>query len=191
MKTKKCISIALTALLTAASIMPQTADSYFQTDIVSAEQSADTTAEEKQIAFSLPSGYYDSEMKVELASKSGRTIVYTTDGSDPTKSSAAQVYSSAITVTDRTNEPNIWSLYEENESSDQSVSRQTGYKKPTYNVEKVTVIRAAVKNQDGTYGKVESETYIIKNGVLKQFDNIMVVSLVTDPDNLFSPETGI
>ncbi|MBR3026181.1 MAG: chitobiase/beta-hexosaminidase C-terminal domain-containing protein [Oscillospiraceae bacterium] len=191
MKTQKCISIALTALLTAASFMPQTALSFLSADIISAEESAEVTAEEREIGFSVPSGCYDSEMKVELSSKSGRTIVYTTDGSDPTKSSTAQVYSSAVTVTDRTNEPNKWSLYEENENSDQSVSRQTGYKKPTYNVEKVTVIRAAVKNQDGTYGKVESETYIIKNGVLKQFDDIMVVSLVTDPDNLFSPDTGI
>lgn len=191
MKTQKCISIALAALLTAASLLPQTADSFFKTDIISAEETTDATVEEKEIGFSLPSGYYDSEMKVELASKSGRTIVYTTDGSDPTKSSTAQVYSAPVTVTDRTNEPNIWSLYEENENSDQSISRQTGYKKPTYNVEKVTVIRAAVKNTDGSFGKVESETYIIKSGVLKQFEDIMVVSLVTDPDNLFSPDTGI
>ncbi|MBP0961076.1 MAG: chitobiase/beta-hexosaminidase C-terminal domain-containing protein, partial [Oscillospiraceae bacterium] len=144
MKTHKCVGIAVAALLMTASFVPQSAGSYFPAGVISAEEAADPAVEEKEIAFSLPSGYYDSEMKVELASKSGRTIVYTVDGSDPTKSSTAKEYSSAITVTDRTNEPNIWSLYEENENSDQSISRQTGYKKPTYNVEKVTVIRAAV-----------------------------------------------
>ena len=73
MKMQKCISIALTALLTAASFMPQASLSFYFADNISAEESADAAVAEREIGFSVPSGCYDSEMKVELSSKSGRS----------------------------------------------------------------------------------------------------------------------
>lgn len=141
--------------------------------------------------FSSPSGFYGADFALTLSASANDKIYYTTDGSDPLTSSTAQVYSSAITVTDRTNEPNIYSAYSEDDNSATSISRGTGYKKPPFNVDKATVVRAAAKNSDGTFSRVISQTYFITSGSLSQYKDITVVSLVTDPDNLFDAEKGI
>ena len=141
--------------------------------------------------FSAPSGFYGTDFALTLSSGRNDTIYYTTDGSDPKTSSTAQVYSSAVTVKDRTSEPNLYSNYAENENSAVSISRQTGYQKPTFNVDKATVVRAAAKSADGTFSKVVSQTYFVTSGNLAQYKDLTVVSLVTDPDNLFDPDKGI
>lgn len=141
-------------------------------------------------AFSAESGFYGSDFSLTL-SADNCDIYYTVDGSNPATSETAQKYSSAITVKDRTNEPNIYSVYDENESSATSISRGTGYQKPPFNVDKATVVRAVAKNSDGLYSDVVSRTYFITSGALSQYKNMTVVSLVTDPDNLFDPEKGI
>ncbi len=141
--------------------------------------------------FSSPSGFYGTDFALTLSAGKGNTIYYTTDGSDPLTSSTAQVYTSAITVKDRTSEPNIYSSYAEDENSAVSIARGTGYKKPPFNVDKATVVRAAAKNSDGTFSKTASQTYFVTTGDLAQYKNMTVVSLVTDPDNLFDPDKGI
>ena len=141
--------------------------------------------------FSAPSGFYGTDFALTLSAGANTTIRYTTDGSDPLTSPTAQDYTSAITVKDRTNEPNIYSANVEDDNSATSISRGTGYKKPPFNVDKATVVRAAAKNADGTYSRVASQTYFITSGSLSQYKNTTVVSLVTDPDNLFDPDKGI
>lgn len=142
-------------------------------------------------SFSAPSGFYGTDFALTLSAAPNTTIRYTTDGSDPLTSPTAHDYTSAITVKDRTNEENIYSVYAEDDNSATSISRGTGYKKPPFNVDKATVVRAAAKNADGTFSKVASQTYFITSGVLSQYKDMTVVSLVTDPDNLFDPDKGI
>lgn len=139
--------------------------------------------------FSAPSGFYGTDFALELSGRGD--IWYTTDGSDPLTSSTAQKYTGAVTVKDRTNEANLYSAYGEDENSAVSVSRGTGYKSPNFPVDKATVVRAAAKNADGTTSKVVSQTYFITSGGLAQYQDMTVVSLVTDPDNLFDPDKGI
>jgi hypothetical protein len=141
--------------------------------------------------FSAPSGFYGTDFSLTLSSGKNDSVYYTIDGSDPTNSSTAQKYSSAITVKDRTSEPNLYSSCSEDENSATSISRGTGYQKPTFNVDKATVVRAAAKNADGTFSKVVSQTYFVTSSNLAQYKNMTVVSLVTDPDNLFDPDKGI
>lgn len=140
--------------------------------------------------FSAQSGFYSTDLALTLSANSDDTIYYTTDGSDPKTSATAQVYSSAITVKDRSNEQNIYSAKVEDESAT-SISRGTGYQPPPFKVDKATVVRAAAKNSDGTFSKVVSQTYFVTSGSLAQYKNMTVVSLVTDPDNLFDPDKGI
>ncbi len=141
--------------------------------------------------FSSQSGFYGTDFSLTLSSAENETIYFTLDGSDPTNSSTAQVYSGAITVRDRTNEANLWSSYAEDENSPLSVSLGIGYQKPNFNVDKATVVRAAAKSADGKFSDVVSQTYFVTTGNLAQYKNLTVVSVVTNPDNLFDPDKGI
>ncbi len=141
--------------------------------------------------FSAKSGFYGSDFALTLSSANNDTIYYTTDGSDPTNSSTAQIYSGTISVQDRTNQQNIYSAYTEDENSAQSICRGVGYKQPPFNVDKATVVRAAAKSQNGKFSDVISQTYFVTSGNLAQYKNLTVVSLVTNPDNLFNPDKGI
>ena len=142
------------------------------------------------ITFSQESGFYQTEFALTLKSSDGSSIYYTTDGSDPTKSNTAKEYTSPINVKDRSDEPNIYSDYAEDENSAISVSRGTGYKKPPFLVEKCMVVRAVTKNAQG-YGKIVNKSYFITTGQLAQYKEYTVVSLVTNPENLFDPDKGI
>ena len=141
--------------------------------------------------FSAGSGFYGTDFSLSLSVSDDSEIYFTTDGTNPTTSDTARKYSSAISIKDRTNEPNIYSEYAEDENSATSISRGTGYQKPPFNVDKATVVRAAAKNSNGTFSNVVSQTYFISSGNLSQYKNMTVVSLVTDPENLFDPEKGI
>ena len=142
------------------------------------------------ITFSQESGFYPNEFELTLKSSDGSSIYYTTDGSDPTKSNTAKEYTSPIKVKDRSDEPNIYSDYAEDENSAISVSRGTGYQKPPFLVEKCMVVRAVTKSGQG-YGKVVNKSYFITTGQLAQYKDYTVVSLVTNPENLFDPDKGI
>ncbi len=152
--------------------------------------SVSAAEQESALSFSAQSGFYGTDFQLTLTASGGGEIYYTTDGSNPVSSGTSQVYRGAITVRDQTNQPNVYSTYEEN-STAQSISHGTGYRKPTFSVDKATVVRAAVKKADGTYSEVEDQTYFITNGNLSQYKDMTVVSLVTDPDNLFDPDKGI
>lgn len=143
--------------------------------------------------FSAVSGFYGTDFSLSMTAPAGTTIVYTTDGSNPITSNTAQTYNSPITVKQRSGEPNIYSEYEENEMSATSISRGTSYRKPSFNVDKATVVRAAAKNSDGTYSSVTDQVYFITSGNTTNtaYQNLTVISLVTDPENLFDPDKGI
>ena len=142
------------------------------------------------ITFSQESGFYPNDFTLTLTSSDNSKIYYTTDGSDPTSSKTAQEYSGPIQVKDRSNEPNIYSDYAEDENSAISVSRGTGYKKPPFLVEKGMVVRAAAKNGQN-FGKIHEKSYFVTTGQLAQYKEFTVISLVTNPDNLFDPDKGI
>lgn len=181
----RLFAIALAVVVSSAAILPSYLDVTYEDNfkIHAAEQ-------ESLPVFSSESGFYGTDFALTLSVAGDGDIYYTTDGTDPCDSETSQLYSGPVTVKDRTNEPNLYSKYEENGTA-QSVSRGIGYKKPTFNVDKATVVRAVVKNTDGTYGSTVNHTYFITSGKLSQYKNMTVVSLVTNPDNLFDPDKGI
>lgn len=160
-------------------------------EVMSATPGSTNDAVTSAPVFSAESGFYGTDFELSLSASANETIYYTVDGSDPTASPTAQVYSGAITVQDRTNEANLYSAYAEDDNSAQSICRGVGYKQPTFNVDKATVVRAAAKSESGAFSEVISRTYFVTTGNLAQYQNLTVVSLVTDPDNLFDPDTGI
>lgn len=99
-------------------------------------------------AFSLEGGYVDAGTQVSITVPDGCRVVYTTDGSVPTASSA--VYSEPITIS------------------------------------RTTVLRAAAIRDGLLDSQCVTETYLVEDR-----HSVAVVSLSSNPSNLFGTRTGI
>ena len=149
------------------------------------------TSSQDDIIFSKDSGFYNSEFLLTLSTSSETLkIFYTTDGSDPTNSNTSTEYIEPIKIIDRSQEKNIYSNYEEDMDSPLSISYNSKYRKPPFPLDKAMVIRAVSKKGE-VYGNTTSKTYFITNKELSQFQRFSIISLVTNPDNLFDPDKGI
>ncbi len=132
--------------------------------------------------FSMESGFYDSEFQLSVTGAEGTQILYTTDGSDPRTSSTAQNYQGEIRIYDNTNTSNVYSAV-----SDIALG---GYTVPNMNVDKGMVIRAVCVDADGNYSDVVNKSYYI-NKTRSFYDEMKVISIVSDPANFFDADTGI
>ena len=141
--------------------------------------------------FSAESGFYDTNFQLTLTADDGLDIYYTLDGTDPTVSDTAVKFSSPITVKDRTNEPNGISSLGGGLNQTGSILFDREFAPPNFNIDKATVVRAAAKNADDTFSSVGQQTYFVTNGNLDRYSDTTVISLVTDPDNLYGEEEGI
>ena len=132
--------------------------------------------------FSVEGGFYNNVFDLTVTSKEQNAVYYTTDGSDPTASKTAMLYTDAISIYDNTSEPNIYSAIR-----DITIST---YYPPSQKVDKGIVIRAAAKDADGNFSDVVTNSYFVGK-TASYYSDMKVVSLVTDNDNLFSSEDGI
>ena len=156
------------------------------------EKEEEDNEEIKPPTFSHTSGFYPENFTLKLSSDKKTTIYYTVDSSNPKTSNTSKEFKDDILIYDRSLEPNIYSAYGEDDDSPLSISRfQKYYHPPDYPVEKAMVIRAVAKNENGNYSEAVSETYFVTDKDLNRYKDLTVISLVTDPDNLFSPDTGI
>ena len=132
--------------------------------------------------FSRASGAFTDSFELTISAPDGAKIYYTTDGSTPTEKSTE--YTGAITVKNRTSEPNVLAAMDKRLFTD-----RYGSGRPTVNVDKATVIRAiAVK--DGQISAASTASYFV--GITNEtYSNVAIMSIVTDSDNLFDPTTGI
>ena len=150
--------------------------------------------EETQIrppGFSRVSGFYPQNFKLKLSSEENTKIYYTLDSSDPKTSPTSQEFKDYILIYDRSLEPNIFSSYGEDDDSPISISRGHRYKGVQHLVDKAMIVRAVSKNEKGEFSQVISKTYFVTNEDLYKYEDTTVISLVTDPENLFSPDFGI
>ena len=148
-------------------------------------------SQEQTITFSKDSGFYPDEFELTLSVSDNSKIFYTVDASNPTNSSTTKEYTQPILIKDRTSEPNLYSAIEEDENSPVSISRGNNFKKPVYLVDKPMVIRAVSKNAQGEFSKIFDKTYFVTNGDLKYYEDLNIISLITNPENLFDPDYGI
>lgn len=153
------------------------------------------------LRFSVEPGFYADSFSLELLSDLDYEIRYTLDGSEPTLDS--RLYTKPLLITDISPTENRYACREDISAGfREDLIRQvaelhpeefidpSGYAAPDYPVDKCTVVRAtaflegeAVASLTGSYfvGFQDKHTY----------DTVKVVSLVSDPDNLFDYETGI
>ena len=133
--------------------------------------------------FSRMSGFYAQNFKLTLTSEENTIIYYTDDSTDPRNSTTSKEYKNYIEIYDRTQEPNIYSMIE-------TITTHK-YIGPNYPVDKAMIIRAVAMNLKGDYSEINTNTYFITNDNLYKYQELTVVSLVTNPENLFDPEIGI
>ena len=131
--------------------------------------------------FSNEGGFYDNSFSLSLSSEAGTKIYYTKDGSDPRTSDTASPYTSEIYIYDNTNSANVYSAV-----TDITLN---GYWPPQFNIDKGIVIRAVAKTADGEYGDVISNSYFVGK-TADFYTNLKVISMTTDGDYLFDPDTG-
>ena len=141
--------------------------------------------------FSMKSGFYEAAEGLQLTLSASDTIYYTLDSTDPTCSETAKIYNGAIPMYDRSSDPNVYSRYQHDNTA-QSIILKTNYIASSSLFDKATVVRAAARNADGTFSKVVTNTFFVMDrDKLSYYSDIPVVSMVTDPDNLFDPDKGI
>ena len=136
----------------------------------------------REPVFSHDSGFYDADFSLELSTDKDCTIYYTTDGSDPIPEKSLK-YSKPITITDMSDT--------ENRLSARTDIVPDKAEKPNENVDKAAVIRAISVDSKGQASDIVTKTFMVGKTNSGYYKEMKVVSLVTDPDNLFDNESGI
>ena len=142
--------------------------------------------------FSKNSGFYPENFKLILSSEENTTIYYTVDSTDPRTSSTSEIFKDYILIYDKSSEPNIYSSMNSTEEvSPLSICLGFPYDSPFYPVDKAMVIRAVTKNIKGEFSEINSKVYFITTDNLSQYEDLTIISIITNPENLFDPDKGI
>lgn len=132
--------------------------------------------------FSAESGFYSQAFEVSIEAPKGAVIYYTLDGSDPTIESF--VYEHPLLIGDASRQENLYAARTD-------LSPRNRYT-PPFPVDKATVVRAiAYDPQRDVISKIETKSYFVAFDQKTEYADYPVISLVTDPDNLFDSDTGI
>jgi len=129
---------------------------------------------------SAESGFYEDPF--ELTISADYDIFYTIDGSSPYTSGIK--YSGPIQISDRSSLPNYYA-----DMGPVSAAYEQFY--PSEPVSKSTVLRVAARRSDGCFSKESVATYFVGSNVRDICAGSYTLSLVSDPDGLFSSDRGI
>lgn len=161
------------------------------------------------IEFSAASGFYTEEFDLSITSSEEGEIFYTLDGSDPAESDTAIAYTEPVKITSAEGRENVVSAVDPilfsanyNEVNADRDGFEWNKELPTNeDVDKCTVIRAAVKKSDGSFGTDNAATYFIGTpeehirGIAESCEaagtSLAVISINMNYDDLFSSDKGI
>lgn len=146
----------------------------------SANQTGDAEISVFAPKFSQESGFYASGFDLTLSAAAGCTVYYTTDGSDPTVNS--ERYTAPISIYDKSSEANVYAAV---------TDIAQGYQPPSSPVDKAMIVRAIAVDGSGNVSNIATNSYFIGYTQNDIAMNMRVISLVSDPDNLFDYEKGI
>ncbi len=161
------------------------------------------------IDFSAESGFYAEEFELAISSSDEGEIFYTLDGSNPATSETAVAYTVPVKITSAVGRENVVSAVDPilfsanynkvNDSRDGFVWEMELPEND--DVDKCTVVRAAVKKSDGTFGTDNAATYFIGTpdehikGIAESCEaagtSLAVISINMNYDDLFSSDKGI
>lgn len=152
----------------------------------------------KAPSFSHISGFYENPFYLKISVPRGTTVYYTLDCSNPDETSLKYTAKCPIYLKDATENKNVYSA-----RTDISVGFRSdllkkhptsganpNYQVPKYNVDKCNVVRAVAITKDGRKSDIITGSYFVGFSA-SSFDNAKIISIVTDPDNLFNYKNGI
>lgn len=141
-------------------------------------------------------GFYQEEFLLEIRSPNGAKIYYTLDGTDPAENGI--LYQGPIPIQNASLNENIHSartdistgFYTDLIREYDPTHTILNYRAPDFLVDKCTTLRAVAINSRGQVSDVVSASYFV--GISPEnYDGCNIISVVTDPDNLFDPDIGI
>lgn len=136
----------------------------------------------EEFYFRQASGFYKDGFALEIVCTDADAVVYyTTDGSEPDESYIR--YEAPIKLKDRSEEPNVLSAKKGICASGDFI--------PSGKIDKANVIRAVAYYPDGKRSGIITGTYFVGMERQIKYGDVPILSLFTDPDNLFDYETGI
>ncbi len=142
------------------------------------------------VHFSKQGGFYGASFDLFLTTDiAGGVIYYTTDGSTPTKNS--YVYTGTpIRISDKTG-TKIEALAKIAQVQAESWGNAYPFNPPSStNIQKGMVIRAVVALPSGGYGKVTTNTYLIRSNFREYYSDIAVFAITSSFDDFFG-STGV
>jgi hypothetical protein len=131
---------------------------------------------ENNMSFSHQAGFYSNSIQLEISVPEGMEVYYTLDGTTPTTDST--LYEAPISITNRTGSTYKYATYENGSYSPSSIYMGTP-------------VRAILVNSRGTIVEEKTASYYIGIGNNSDLVDIPVISITTDPDNLFDFFDGI
>ena len=140
----------------------------------------------EQLEFSHSAGFYREPFELQIFSQNGDRIYYTLDGSLPDENS--NEYTSALFIEDRTLQSNCFS--EIRTSPEQDLMNYKAWEPPEEPIDKVTVLRCASFSKGKRTSPIYTKTYFVAPNIYEKY-SMPVISLVTNPNNLFNQESGI
>jgi len=139
------------------------------------------------ISFSAEQGLYESAFELYLDNNNpNASIHYTLNGSDPQPSSLQ--YNGAIGITDNADLPNNISMIPTNAPG---AYGDAGWQPPVGNVYKGTVLKVQSFENGQPASPVYTKSYFVHSDIYTRYNNLPIISIVTDSLNLFDYGEGI
>ncbi|MGN0277925.1 MAG: CotH kinase family protein [Lachnospiraceae bacterium] len=139
-----------------------------------------------KITFSHESGFYSDSFMLTITGSPEYTLRYTLDGSMPDDTSS--IYKGPILMEDASLHDNIYSVRTDTSAG---FHCDAGYVAPDYPVDKCNIVRTALFDSEGMCVSEASRVYFIGFEQKSVYEGMFIVSIITDPDNLFDYENGI
>lgn len=160
---------------------------FFSTPTPAASNNSDLFLKAAAPTFSLDGGYYTTAQMLSISDETPESVVrYTLDCREPDETSPR--FTSPLLIKDRSGDPNYFS---EILTTLDPPAWLPDWVPPEGEVYKVTIVRARAFRTGYLPSEVVTKTYFIDPNLPQRYGTIAVISLVSDPKNLFNDTTGI
>lgn len=195
MNSKKKLLALISVLLFAISciLFAETNIRYFFASIVYGNQGSHNT----DIIFSKKSGFYQKEFELQIYAPT-KEVYYTLDGTDPDENSIK--YEKPIIIKDASENPNAYSSRTDVTArfDEEAIEKNCGdreeepcYIVPKDKVDKCNVVKVVYYDRTGVRSDIEEQVYFVGYDEKTGYNEMNVISITTDPENLFDFENGI